>query len=122
LAQREPGKLAIGTSVVGSGGCMATELFKQVARVDMPIVPYKGTGTLANDALGEHVPVSFNTVAPIFSNIAGAICALSALRTSRSITDRFPHCAERKCRRDRMVCASGSESCQFSYVNFIIVS
>jgi len=70
LARREPGKLAIGTSVVGSGGYMAAELFKEAAHVDMTIAPYKGSGPLANDSLGGHVPVSFNTLAPILSNIA----------------------------------------------------
>ena len=69
LARREPGKLAIGTSVVGSGGYMAAELFKDAAGIDMTVVPYKGTGPLASDSLGGHVPVSFNTLAPILSNI-----------------------------------------------------
>src|SRR5580700_3709236 len=69
LARREPGRLAIGTSVVGSGGYMAAELFKDAAKIDMTVVPYKGTGPLANDSLGGHVPVSFNTLAPILANI-----------------------------------------------------
>ena len=42
LARREPGRLTIGTSVIGSGGYMAAELFKDAARLDMTIVPYKG--------------------------------------------------------------------------------
>src|ERR1700732_4793527 len=41
LARREPGRLTIGTSVIGSGGYMAAELFKDAARLDMTIVPYK---------------------------------------------------------------------------------
>jgi tripartite-type tricarboxylate transporter receptor subunit TctC len=96
LARREPGKLAIGTSVVGSGGYMAAELFKDAARVDMTIVPYKGTGPLANDSLGGHVPVSFNTLAPILSNIlAGNLRALGVASTVRStLLPQVPTIAE----------------------------
>jgi tripartite-type tricarboxylate transporter receptor subunit TctC len=85
LARREPGRLAIGTSVVGSGGYMAAELFKDAARIDMTIVPYKGTGPLANDSLGGHVPVSFNTLAPILTNVlAGNLRALGVASAVRS--------------------------------------
>jgi len=96
LARREPGKLAIGTSVVGSGGYMAAELFKDAARVDMTVVPYKGTGPLANDSLGGHVPVSFNTLAPILSNIlAGNLRALGVASTVRStLLPQVPTIAE----------------------------
>ena len=85
MARREPGKLAIGTSVIGSGGYMAAELFKEMAGIDMTIVPYKGTGPLANDSLGGHVPVSFNTLAPVLSNItAGNLRALGVASLARS--------------------------------------
>jgi tripartite-type tricarboxylate transporter receptor subunit TctC len=85
LARREPGRLTIGTSVIGSGGYMAAELFKDAARLDMTIVPYKGTGPLANDSLGGHVPVSFNTLAPILANIlAGNLRALGIASAVRS--------------------------------------
>ena len=96
LARREPGRLAIGTSVVGSGGYMAAELFKDAARIDMTIVPYKGTGPLANDSLGGHVPVSFNTLAPILANIlAGNLRALGVANTERStLLPQVPTIAE----------------------------
>jgi len=96
LARREPGKLAIGTSVVGSGSYMAAELFKELAQVDMIIVPYKGTGPLANDSLGGHVPVSFNTLAPILPNIiAGNLRALGVASLTRStLLPQVPTIAE----------------------------
>jgi tripartite-type tricarboxylate transporter receptor subunit TctC len=96
LARREPGSLAIGTSVVGSGGYMAAELFKDAAKIDMTIVPYKGTGPLANDSLGGHVPVSFNTLAPILANIqAGNLRALGVASTVRSaLLPQVPTIAE----------------------------
>jgi tripartite-type tricarboxylate transporter receptor subunit TctC len=96
LARRQPGKLAVGTSVVGSGGYMAAELFKEAAGVDMTIVPYKGTGPLASDSLGGHVPVSFNTLAPILPNIlAGNLRALGVASLSRStLLPQVPTIAE----------------------------
>jgi len=96
LARREPGKLAIGTSVVGSGGYMAAELFKELAQIDMTVVPYKGTGPLANDSLGGHVPVSFNTLAPILANIqAGNLRALGVASLTRStLLPQVPTIAE----------------------------
>jgi len=96
LAHREPGKLAIGTSVIGSGGYMAAELFKDAAHIDMTIVPYKGTGPLANDSLGGHVPVSFNTLAPILSNVlAGNLRALGVASPVRStLLPQVPTIAE----------------------------
>ncbi len=96
LARREPGRLAIGTSVVGSGGYMAAELFKDAAQVDMTIVPYKGTGPLANDSLGGHVPVSFNTLAPVLANIqAGNLRALGIASPARStLLPQVPTIAE----------------------------
>ena len=96
LARREPGRLAIGTSVVGSGGYMAAELFKDAAKIDMTVVPYKGTGPLANDSLGGHVPVSFNTLAPILANIlAGNLRALGVASAARStLLPQVPTIAE----------------------------
>jgi tripartite-type tricarboxylate transporter receptor subunit TctC len=96
LSRRQPGKLAIGTSVVGSGGYMAAELFKEAAGVDMTIVPYKGTGPLANDSLGGHVPVSFNTLAPIIPHImAGNLRALGVASLRRStLMPQVPTIAE----------------------------
>jgi tripartite-type tricarboxylate transporter receptor subunit TctC len=59
-------------------------------------VPYKGTGPLANDSLGGHVPVSFNTLAPILSNIlAGNLRALGVASSVRStLLPQVPTIAE----------------------------
>ena len=46
LAKRDPGKLNMGTSAVGTGGYLCAELFKSTAGAELQIVPYKRTGTL----------------------------------------------------------------------------
>ena len=70
LAKKEPGKLNLGTSAVGTGGYMCAELFKSEAGVDVAIIPYKGTAPVMNDLLGGHVPVAFGVLPPALGNIA----------------------------------------------------
>ena len=41
FAKKEPGKLSLGTSAIGTGGYMCAELFKAAAGLDAVIIPYK---------------------------------------------------------------------------------
>jgi len=70
MAKKEPGKLNLGSSAVGTGGYMSAELFKSEAGVDVAIIPYKGTAPLMNDLLGGHVPVAFGVLPPALGNLA----------------------------------------------------
>ena len=70
LAKKDPGKLNVGTSAIGTGGYMCAELFKSEAGVDVAIIPYKGTAPVMNDLLGGHVPVAFGVLPPALGNIA----------------------------------------------------
>src|SRR5262245_26230786 len=84
LARRDPGKINIGTSAIGTGGYLSAELFKAMAGVDVQIVPYKGTAPLMNDVLGGHVPVSFGVLAPAIGNIeSGNLRALAVTSLTR---------------------------------------
>jgi tripartite-type tricarboxylate transporter receptor subunit TctC len=69
-AKKNPGKLNIGSSSVGTGGYMAAEYFKSIAGIDAVVVPYKGTAPLMNDLLGGHVPVAFGVLPPALGNLA----------------------------------------------------
>src|SRR5882757_2324763 len=86
LARKEPGKLNVGTSAVGTGGYMSAELFKAVAGIDVAIIPYKGTAPVMNDLRGGHVPVAFGVIPPALGNILGgklrAIAVASPARTA----------------------------------------
>jgi tripartite-type tricarboxylate transporter receptor subunit TctC len=86
LAKKDPGKLNVGTSAVGTGGYMSAELFKAVAGIDVAIIPYKGTAAVMNDLLGGHVPVAFGVIPPALGNIQGgklrAIAVASPIRTA----------------------------------------
>ncbi len=70
MAKKEPGKLNLGSSAVGTGGYMSAELFKSEAGIDVAIIPYKGTAPLMNDLLGGHVPVAFGVLPPALGNLA----------------------------------------------------
>jgi tripartite-type tricarboxylate transporter receptor subunit TctC len=84
LAKREPGKLNIGTSAIGTGGYLSAELFKSMANLDVTIVPYKGTGQVMNDLLGGHVPVAFGVLPPALGNLeAGTLRAIAVLSPKR---------------------------------------
>jgi tripartite-type tricarboxylate transporter receptor subunit TctC len=71
LARKDPGKLNLGTSAVGTGGYMCAELFKSEAGVNVAIIPYKGTAPVMNDLLGGHVPIAFGVLPPALGNIQG---------------------------------------------------
>ncbi|HVY57593.1 MAG TPA: tripartite tricarboxylate transporter substrate binding protein [Xanthobacteraceae bacterium] len=96
LARKEPGKLNVGTSALGTGGYMCAELFKSMAGVDFTIVPYKGTAPVMNDLLGGHVPVAFGVLPPALGNLqAGNLRALAVTSLNRfSLLPDVPTVAE----------------------------
>ena len=84
LAKKEPGKLNVGTSALGTGGYMTAEHFKSQAGVDVVVVPYKGTAPLMTDLLGGHVPVAFGVLPPALGNIqAGKLRAIAVTSAKR---------------------------------------
>ena len=84
LAKRDPGKLNMGTSAIGTGGYLCAELFKSTAGAELQIVPYKGTAPLMNDLVGGHIPVAFGVLPPAISNIeAGNLRALAVTSLTR---------------------------------------
>jgi tripartite-type tricarboxylate transporter receptor subunit TctC len=84
LAKKDPGKINLGTSTIGTGSYLCAELFKSMAGVDVTLVPYKGTGPLMNDLLGGHVPVAFGVLPPALGNLqAGNLRALAVTGSTR---------------------------------------
>jgi tripartite-type tricarboxylate transporter receptor subunit TctC len=84
LAKKDPGKLNIGTSAVGTGGYMCAELFKSEAGLDIALIPYKGTAPVMNDLLGGHVPVAFGVLPPALGNLeAGKLRAIAVTSKKR---------------------------------------
>ena len=84
IARKDPGKLNLGTSAVGTGGYMCGELFKSEAGVDVAIIPYKGSAPVMNDLLGGHVSIAFSVLPPALGNIqAGKLRAIAVTSKKR---------------------------------------
>jgi len=96
IAKKDPGKLDIGTSAIGTGGYMSAEYFKSAAGLDVAIIPYKGTAPVMNDLLGGHVPIAFGVLPPALGNLAaGNLRAIAVLSPKRfSLLADVPTAAE----------------------------
>ena len=83
-AKKEPGKLNVGTSAMGTGGYMAAEAFKAEADVKVAIIPYKGTAPVMTDLIGGQMPVAFGVLPPALGNIkAGTLRAIAVSSKKR---------------------------------------
>jgi tripartite-type tricarboxylate transporter receptor subunit TctC len=84
-AKADPEKLSYGTYGTGTSAHLAGELFKNLARVNLTTVPYKGAAPAITDLIGGQIQVMFTTVASAASLIeAGQLRALAVTSVERS--------------------------------------
>jgi len=83
-AKTNPGKISMASAGSGSGPHLAGELFKMMAGVDMPHVPYRGEAPATTDLLGGQVQVMFGTTVAIEHIKAGKLRALAVTTSTRS--------------------------------------
>jgi tripartite-type tricarboxylate transporter receptor subunit TctC len=84
-ARADPGKLSYGTFGIGTSAHLAGELFKNLAKVDLTMVPYKGAAPAITDLIGGQIQVMFTTVASAAALIeAGKLRALAVTSAERS--------------------------------------
>ena len=87
--RRNPGKLSYASGGNGSGGHMAGELLKSMARVSMVHIPYAGAAPAQLGLLGGQTDLMFDNLASAAPNIrAGKLRAFAVTTTARSPT--FP--------------------------------
>lgn len=65
VARSKPGQLNYASGGAGSAPHLAMELLKQMAKIELTHVPYKGTGPALNDVVGGHLPMLFGSAASI---------------------------------------------------------
>ncbi len=96
LLKATPGKYNYASSGNGSGGHLATELFKSMAGIDISHIPYKGNGPATVDLLAGQVPVMFTSTAPMLPHMrSGKLRGLATTGASRSsATPEIPTIAE----------------------------
>jgi tripartite-type tricarboxylate transporter receptor subunit TctC len=84
-AKADPDKLSYGTFGTGTSAHLAGELFKNLAKVNLTTVPYKGAAPAITDLIGGHTEVMFTTVASAAALIeAGQLRALAVTSAERS--------------------------------------
>lgn len=70
-AKAAPGKINYASQGVGTSAHLAGELFKNLAKVDLTHVPYRGAGPALTDLMGGQVELMFATSAAVAGSIAG---------------------------------------------------
>src|SRR5262245_53064676 len=91
-----PGKLAFGSSGVGSASHLSGALFQQMAGIDMLHVPYRGTGPAVTDLLGGRIEVMFSPALTVTPHVAaGTLRVIGTTGSARSaLFPDFPTVAE----------------------------
>jgi tripartite-type tricarboxylate transporter receptor subunit TctC len=84
-ARAKPGSLSYGMAGNGTSTHLAGELLKNLAKVDIVAIPYKGGGPAMNDLLGGQIPMSFNNGPESVGQIsAGTVRALGVTTAKRA--------------------------------------
>lgn len=73
LAKSKPGELNYGSTGVGSGSHLSTELFMVRTGIKMTHVPYRGAAPLVQDIVGNRIDVANSTMASVFTQINGGL-------------------------------------------------
>ena len=85
LARDKPGKLSYGSAGVGSAGNLTGELLKQLAKIQMVHVPYKGSGPALNDLMGGQIDLVFASVLAAVPHIkSGKVKAIAVPHRTRA--------------------------------------
>jgi tripartite-type tricarboxylate transporter receptor subunit TctC len=95
-AKAKPGKLNFASQGNGTSAHLAGELFKNLAKVDLTHVPYKGAGPALTDLLGGQVDMMFGTAAAVTPFVQnGKLRALGVTTAQRSpASSNLPTIAE----------------------------
>ena len=84
-AKAQPKKFTFASQGNGTSAHLAGELFKNLAKVDMTHVPYKGSGPALTDLLGGQVDMTFGTSSAVGAHLdSGKLRALGVTTTERS--------------------------------------
>jgi tripartite-type tricarboxylate transporter receptor subunit TctC len=83
-AKAKPGGLSFAHAGNGTSTHLAGELLKNLAKIDLAAIPYKGGAPAINDLLGGQIPMSFNNGPESVGQLqAGTLRALAVTTASR---------------------------------------
>jgi tripartite-type tricarboxylate transporter receptor subunit TctC len=84
-AKAKPGSLSFAHAGTGTSTHLAGELLKDLAKIDIAAIPYKGGAPAINDLLGGQIPLSFNNGPESVGQIAaGTLRALAVTTAARA--------------------------------------
>jgi tripartite-type tricarboxylate transporter receptor subunit TctC len=84
-ARQKPGSLSYGMAGNGTSTHLAGELLKNLGKVDIVAIPYKGGASAMNDLLAGQIPISFNNGPESMGQIsAGSVRALGVTAAKRA--------------------------------------
>jgi tripartite-type tricarboxylate transporter receptor subunit TctC len=84
-ARAKPGSLSFAHAGTGTSTHLAGELLKNLARIDLNAIPYKGGAPAINDLLGGQIPMSFNNGPESIGQLqAGTVRALAVTTAARA--------------------------------------
>ena len=84
-ARAKPGSLSFAHAGNGTSTHLAGELLKNLAKVDLNAIPYKGGAPAINDLLGGQIPMSFNNGPESVGQLqAGTLRALAVTTADRA--------------------------------------
>jgi tripartite-type tricarboxylate transporter receptor subunit TctC len=84
LCKRNPGKIGFGSAGIGSSQHLTLEMFKLRAAIDALHVPYKGSGPLLADLIGNQIDFSFDTMTAATPHVkSGKVIAIAQTRPKR---------------------------------------
>ena len=85
LAKAKPGTLSVATPGAGTTPHLTTELFKNLAGIQMTHVPYKGAGPAMVDVVGGHVNLLMDNIPSVQTNVAaGRLKVIGVTSAKRS--------------------------------------
>ncbi len=84
-ARKHPGRVQWATAAYGSAGHLASELLKVRAKVDMPVIPYKGGGPALTDVIGGQVAAMIEPMASAYPQVKGGRLRALAVTTPKRL-------------------------------------
>lgn len=86
LAKREPGKLNYGSTGIGSGSHLFTELFMTRTGTKMTHVPFRGAAPLVQELLGGRIDVANSTLPSVLGQVqSGDLRAIALASPARNM-------------------------------------
>jgi tripartite-type tricarboxylate transporter receptor subunit TctC len=85
LAKAQPGKIAVAVPGLGTNYRIALEQLKDIAGVDLVLVPYKGSAPAISDVIGGQVQAGIDSLVPLAPQVKdGKLRALAVLSAART--------------------------------------